>query len=154
MKTIFKLFLILIIFSSCTKEEIEIYEEPKTFNEIILDYVNEIRVNGLEFEDVYYTGRDSLYPADNLMKASQIHCDYMFKNGLTHTWENDREMRDILYGYTYFSQAVEKKYIETPEEFIKVFLSKQCNCDFIMNANAKFIGIANKGEYWCLMLAK
>lgn len=159
-----KLILIVLLSSllfSCTEDMLPV-EEPiedvKSFEEQFLELVNEVRVEGITFEDVYLPPVAPLVLDEKLNEASLLHCEYMSEHGICHTWEDGTNVIDRATIYNFMGsnywQHVSETDVETPKELLELWLSQLCYCEMLMDERVTVIGIAEKNDYWCNILAK
>lgn len=145
MKNLIFLLIASLVLFSCSKDEIEPTKETETFEQSVLNILNERRTNGFEFQDVYYTTRDSLSFDDLLISVAKEYSEYMSDYGNVTYHKAD--------GTIMYSTIGVKHEAQSPEDLVNKFMSLQCNCDLIMSSQKSRVGLNHTGLFWCLVFA-
>lgn len=147
---------------SCSEDIVPVEDEvTKSVNEQLIELMNNIRTNGYESGNVYYTETSPLTLNDLLTEAAQKHCDYMAEKGKATHYGNTKEtetlkhrLYNVGFSYMYCAEDVTKTNLTEPTDILNYWLERECFCEMLMTHNADVAGIAHTGEYWCVIFAK
>lgn len=169
MKTLVLLLMSVLLFASCTKEDV-IYTEPAVVKDptsrtlpvtvdrnLILQLVNNVRQQGCQCGDTYYYPVPALKWNTQLEIAAYNHSADMFeKKYFAHEAPDGTKagtrIDDAGYNWKAYGENIAKGYSKE-KEALDGWLKSPGHCKNIMNKTFTEMGVARVGSYWTQALA-
>jgi len=141
---------------SCSKKIDEATSELD--EKLILSLVNDARESGCNCGNEYYPPVDPISWNDLLEEAAQNHSDDMYKKDFfSHTGSDGSSAGDriteVKYEWSSYGENIAWGYA-SEEAVVQGWLESDGHCQNIMNGDLTEMGVAKRGDYWTMVLAK
>lgn len=150
--TLFELILLGLLFFQSHTPNSEINKSD------VLTHVNMARKKGCKCGNTYFPSAKPLKWNDKLEEAAQLHSDYMFNSGHYSHYDslgNSFVERLESVGYIYCCGGENIANASGGvSSIINLWLQSEGHCRNIMNPKYTEIGLARKGSYWTMVMAK